>query len=268
MNVVVIGDGSIGTRHSNNLFRMKHSVSMIDSDPSITSPAMLSAYLHKQDAAVICVPTDQHLSVLRHCLSAGVPAYIEKPLGKFEEIDAWKALAEDAHLPLTMVGYQLRFHKRVQHIKSYNWTQDTQPTLTGNLRCWCDMSKWKGKSAIGNFLAEMSHEIDLAMYLGAGALTSWKCDMDKRYAMMLFGRRWSVELAGSAKTYQRLWEVRDEYSSTSFEHNDPASLGNDMYIDAMRHFLDAVAEQRPITQGCTLSEAIEVMDVIRKVSGS
>jgi hypothetical protein len=53
-----------------------------------------------------------------------------------------------------------------------------------------------------------------------------------------------------------------------FNYYDPVLLGNEMYEDSMRHFISAVKNKRRITQGCTLSQAINVMKVIQEVSDS
>ena len=263
MNIAVIGNGSIGLRHANNLLHMKHSVLVIDSDSAKTASGTLTKQLSGHDAAVICVPTNQHLSVLRKCLDKGLPTYIEKPLGNHAQVGQWRKLSQEKHLPLIMVGYQLRFHHNIQHVVT---TYGKNSILGGALRCLCDMSTWQGQSGKGNFLLEMSHEIDLAMYLGAGAVTSSVSDMKDRYAMITFEGGWSVELHGSSKQYNRSWILNSDDGDVEFQHDDPESLGNDMYKDSMRHFLSAVKSKRRIAQGCTLSQAIDVLDVIRKVS--
>ena len=267
MRVVVIGKGSIGMRHANNLSRMKHLVSIIDSDPKKKSGA-LSKKLNGHDAAVICVPTNHHLSVLRECLSKGLPTYIEKPLGNHSQITQWQKLSRRKDLPIIMVGYQLRFHQDIQqYIKTYD-----KRLISGQLKIFCDMSRWQGQSAKGNFLSEMSHEIDLAMYLGAGALTSSMCDAKHRYAFMLFEGGWSVELCGSSINYYRSWTLQrsptlqSRVTTVALKYRNPESLGNEMYEDSMRHFISAVKNKRRITKGCTLSHAINVMKVIKQVS--
>jgi len=270
MNIAVIGNGSIGMRHANNLLRMKHSVLVIDSDPATTSSKLLSEQLRGHDAAVICVPTDQHLSMLRKCINKGLPTYIEKPLGHYTQRDQWRRLSKEKDLPRIMVGYQLRFHPSVRH---FIRIQGKQKVIGGQFRCDCDMSTWQGKSSQGNFLEEMSHEIDLALYLGAKELTTCEYDARRRYAKLSFSGGWGdwsfeVELCGSQRSYSRLWALQTRFMRMKFDCYDPVLLGNEMYEDAMRHFINAVKNKRGMTEGCTLSQAINVMDVIQKVSDS
>jgi len=263
MKIVVIGNGSIGMRHADNLLRMKHSVLVIDSDPAKMASGTLSKKLNGHDAAVICVPTNQHLSVLRKCLDKGLPTYIEKPLGNHTQLGQWRKLSREKNLPAIMVGYQLRFHNSIQECVKIHGKNSI---IGGDLKCLCNMSTWRGQSGKGNFLLEMSHEIDLAMYLGAGELTSSVSDIKRRYALMAFEGGWSVELHGSSKKYNRSWILYDTDASVEFNHDDPESLGNEMYENSMRHFLSAVKSKRRISQGCTLSQAIDVLDVIKNVS--
>lgn len=267
MKVVVIGNGSIGMRHANNLLRMKHSVLVIDSDSAKTASGTLTKQLSGHDAAVICVPTNQHLSVLRKCLIKGLPTYIEKPVGHHTQLAEWRKLLRTKHLPLIMVGYQLRFHRDIQQWIKQRGKQSTERRVfnqsRGQLESFCDMSTWRGRSGKGNFLLEMSHEIDLAMYLGAGVLTSSVSDAKRRYAFMSFRGGWSVELSGASRKYHRSWILKSRDAAATFEYRDPESLGNEMYEASMRHFLNAVKRKRRITQGCTLWQAIDVLDAIK-----
>ena len=265
MNVIVIGNGSIGMRHADNLSKMNHSVSIIDSDPAATSYAKLNRKLDGQDAAVICVPTNQHLPMLEHCLSKSLPAYVEKPLGNYAQLDQLRELSLQRNLPRIMVGYQLRFH---QNIHNYVTKHGKNSIIGGDLKCFCDMSTWKGQSGKGDFLLEMSHEIDLAMYLGAKELTSSKFDLKRRYALMEFDDVWSVELRGSSNKYKRSWMLNTSEGNVKYLYNDPTSLGNEMYEDSMRHFMKAVRTKSRLVHGCTLSQAVNVMDVVQKVSNS
>jgi len=263
MKIVVIGNGSIGMRHANNLLRMKHDVLVIDSDPAKTTAKALINKLKGHDAAIICVPTTQHLSVLEKCISEGLPTYIEKPLGHYTQMTQWQKLSQRKDLPIIMVGYQLRFHQDIQQCIK---THGKNSISSGQLKIFCNMSRWKGQSAKGNFLLEMSHEIDLAMYLGAGALTSSVSDAKHRYAFMSFEDGWSVELCGSSRSYNRSWTLRSGVMAVTHEYQDSESLGNKMYEDSMLHFISAVKNKRRITKGCTLLQAIDVMKVIQEVS--
>ena len=258
----MIGNGSIGMRHANNLLRMKHSAVVIDSDPAKTTSKALIKKLKGYDAAIICVPTTQHLSVLEKCISEGLPTYIEKPLGHHTQMTQWQKLSQRKDLPIIMVGYQLRFHPSVRHFIRMHGKQQV---IGGQFRCDCDMSTWRGRSGKGNFLEEMSHEIDLAMYLGAGVLTSSVSHAKRRYAIMSFKGGWSVELSGASRHYHRSWILESRYAAATFEYRDAESLGNEMYEASMRHFLNAVKRKRRITQGCTLLQAIDVLDAIKAI---
>ena len=263
MNVAVIGVGSIGMRHAKNLLLMGHTISCIDTHPRKMKLSELSKKLANADAAVICVPTAQHLSVLKVCMRKKLPVYIEKPVASQSDLGALRRLAKKPDLPTIMVGYQLRFHK---NIKPHAMAAGAKAIDSGKLFCACNMDEWLGQSSYGNFLSEMSHEIDLALHFSAGPLVVWDVNVPRRWAYLGFDGGWSVELLGSSKKYDRIWSLYSGSSTAECGFTDPEGLGNDMYIAAMRHFLDAVTKKKQPTYGCTLQQGIAVMDVIAQVT--
>lgn len=263
MKVAVIGVGSIGMRHASNLLVMGHTVSVIDTHPRTMKLSELSKKLATSDAAVICVPTAQHMSVLKVCIRKKLPVYIEKPVASQEDLGALRRLAKKPDLPTIMVGYQLRFHPE---IRRYAKAAGAKAIDSGNLFCACNMDQWVGESGRGNFLSEMSHEIDLALHFGAGPLVVWDVNAPDKWAYLGFDGGWAVELLGSSNKYDRTWSIYGGSSTVECAFSDPAELGNDMYVAAMSHFLDAVKNNRQPTYGCTLQQGIAVMDVIAQVT--
>jgi len=263
MTVAVIGVGSIGMRHASNLLRMGHTVSVIDTHPRTMKLSELSKKLANADAAVICVPTAHHMSVLKVCMRKRLPVYIEKPVASQADLGALRRIAKKPDLPTIMVGYQLRFHP---DIRKHATAVGATAIDSGKLFCACNMDQWVGESGRGNFLSEMSHEIDLALYFGAGPLVFWDVNASSRWAYLGFDNGWSVELLGSSKKYDRTWSLYSGSSTVEYEFADPSELGNHMYVAAMSHFLDAVKNKRQPTFGCTLQQGIAVMDVIAQVT--
>tara|TARA_R110000824_G_scaffold44320_4_gene129012 strand:- start:5579 stop:6481 length:903 start_codon:yes stop_codon:yes gene_type:complete len=272
VKILVFGAGSIGIRHALNIVRLGHHVEVVEPFPSRRSEfedTHTNIAIHPTipqgdfNAAVVCVPISAHAKVLNQCLANGLPIYIEKPIGKDTNIKNFRQLASMNNLPLIMVGYQLRFHEAVEFIRE--WRTDSPP-ISYKLACRCDMSSWVGASRNEDFLLELSHEIDLALHLGATELNDCEINMRLRRAKLYF-TNCTVLLDGSFKGYQREWECKsanDDFMKSSFR--SPESLGGDMYIKSMNHFLSAVERGAKTTShGCTFTEAINVLDVIAQV---
>lgn len=93
MNFLVLGAGSIGSRHAAILQDMGHNVVSIDKVPraGVFTPAELAddiVQLPEQDGVLLCTPTGTHVGAYRHlpdkvhraCLDAAF--FVEKPMGE------------------------------------------------------------------------------------------------------------------------------------------------------------------------------------------
>jgi len=272
MNVLVIGAGSIGRRHILNLIQMGHHVEVAEIDPARRENIKNAAVIHSDvpsggfDAAVICVPSNRHIQVLDQCIWEGWPCYVEKPLAHDTDIDRLIEIDRTAGRVPVVVGYQLRFHESVIAMKRRHFPF---PLSRGRLVCHCNMDDWEGSSGRSDFLLELSHEIDLALYLGGyrSEFISSYVDFDNRSAIIEFSG-WVVDIYGSSDTYLRSWERwSGDGSRTKTVFNASFLLGNEMYVRAMRSFLTHVrtGSARDSVKRCTLGEAIRVLDVIRRV---
>jgi predicted dehydrogenase len=243
VRVAVVGLGSIGRRHVGNLLAMGHEVFGFDED---TRAYPIARALHAAlncagsasllnnrlaDAVVIATPLDAHLEWVEWCISRRLPFYVEKPLGTLEEVPRWRQLVA-MPLPVNMVGYQLRFHP------SYRAMRQLVPTpLGGAFRCDFDMSTWPGKS-YGPPELEASHEIDLALDCGLGL----------------------EDVVLSRGQYYREWYVYDANASAHVSFSSAAELGDQMYVDAMAHFLECVREGKPTK--VPLSDGLRVLEAL------
>ena len=90
MRFLVVGVGSIGTRHCRNLAALGHEVSAWDADagrlaqavaaPGIAAAPSLEAGLGAGPAAVlVCTPPASHVAVARRALEADAHVFVEKP---------------------------------------------------------------------------------------------------------------------------------------------------------------------------------------------
>ncbi|MFH1506865.1 MAG: Gfo/Idh/MocA family oxidoreductase [Candidatus Omnitrophota bacterium] len=134
MKILVVGLGSIGSRHLSNLlglgykniilYRTKKSVMQ-----NISRFSSLPVYhdiddalTQKPDVAIIANPTSLHVNTALKCAKAGCDLFIEKPLSHnlfgLRELDS---LADRKGL-VTFIGCQFRFHPHLQAIKK--WIDD------------------------------------------------------------------------------------------------------------------------------------------------
>lgn len=170
MKIGVIGLGSIGLRHAQNLRELGHEVVAYDTDEQ-----KMFAWQHgitptydevttKVDAIVSASPSSQHIHDLRRAEAYGIPAFIEKPIAMEVTGELHRIIhrAENDGLPI-MVGYNLRFHQCV--IRTKEWIDQG---LVGN-RLWasfcCAQHNIKPGYLRDGVIRNWSHEIDLARYL-------------------------------------------------------------------------------------------------------
>lgn len=266
MRVAVIGLGSIGRRHVSNLLALGCDVFGYDRDDVVRSRAHVLfpgadisewARLDQVDAVVVASPWDTHLHWAEQVFAQGVPLFIEKPLGSLEQLPRWREIAA-MDLPVNQVGYQLRFHPAIRQIREF-----VRQPEAGSFYCDCDMSTWPGRS-YGDPLLEASHELDLALWCGApmqiraSLKTETQCDLwlDEE-------ERWLFSLDATSTSYRRHWGLANATHDATARFNSPEELGNEMYVDEMRHFLDCVKENKPTI--CPLSEGLKVLEICAQV---
>jgi predicted dehydrogenase len=186
--VLVVGTGSIGRRHINNLRVLKPGVRFVFVRAQARQDALsneLSAEVVPDLAtglkldpalAIVANPSDQHAAFILPLLRAGVPTYIEKPVVIREEDAAALARMAPASLPTTQVGCNLRFLSSLRQLKTWiaegalgrivraslevgQWLPDWRPSQ--DYRRSYSASVEQG----GGVVFDLVHEIDLAHWL-------------------------------------------------------------------------------------------------------
>lgn len=172
MKFTILGLGSIGTRHLNNLRAMGHEVAYYD--PARGHDAHFRAnVVVNSDAVVICSPNTFHLTDLRFAVVAGKHAFVEKPIAtNLPLARQFVADAEERGL-VVFTGYNLRFHASVQ--KAREWLPEIGKILWASVTCasylpdWVPEKDYKTRYSSdpkdGGCIFDISHEIDLALYL-------------------------------------------------------------------------------------------------------
>lgn len=154
MKVGVLGLGSIGKRHCENLGALGHEVHRYD--PAQLPESYREETIKWADAVVIATPSDQHVSDMIDCEVAKKPFFVEKPISlkKSHMLGKVKPL---------MVGYNLRFHQTVM--------QARRILVSGQLGApqWASITvaQFSDKPPYlrDGVILNWSHEIDLALYL-------------------------------------------------------------------------------------------------------
>jgi predicted dehydrogenase len=122
LSIAVVGFGSIGNRHLENLGRLgvtRRTIvrratganSAFDPPPGVAVVHSAGeAIRHGLDAAIICNPTAMHVDTATEYLSAGVAVLIEKPVShRLEEAERLLELARRKTAPAGM-AYVMRYH--------------------------------------------------------------------------------------------------------------------------------------------------------------
>ncbi|MFM7763190.1 MAG: Gfo/Idh/MocA family protein [Acidimicrobiaceae bacterium] len=172
VNVVVVGAGSIGSRHQRILRQLGHQVSVVSANSPDAEFKFLSDALERQsfEYVVIASQTSQHFhdfsTLIRNKFKGRV--LIEKPV--FEKPRKLKSNL----FSLAAVGYNLRFHPAII------WLRETLPKLgqlsSANfyvgqyLPTWRPDTDYRRSSSAqdisgGGVLRDLSHELDLAQHL-------------------------------------------------------------------------------------------------------
>ncbi len=118
LRVAVVGLGSIGRRHLENLQVLGCEAIAVRRSPGSGELGSLEeAASWGADAVVIATPTAEHAGALRWAVESGMHAYVEKPLA--ERSDGLDELLERAEREGLVVatGYNLRFHPALEAVR-------------------------------------------------------------------------------------------------------------------------------------------------------
>jgi len=202
MKVLVIGYGSIGKRHVNNLAKLRKidqiivCSSHIDSFQNhpekeklrlVRSLEDLSSMMNNArqfDFAIIANETYKHIETANMLAESGIHLLIEKPISdSVAKAISFKKIAENNNVKI-FVAYNFRFIGAIQYIKS-----QLNSGIIGNLYfaeievgqylpSWRSLSDYRKsysarKDKGGGVALDLSHEVDYMRYL-FGVPVSWK----------------------------------------------------------------------------------------------
>ena len=164
--IVVVGVGSIGSRHIDTLLAAGEcDLVGVDLNPS-PNDERLPIVTNFEDLgpwrpthALICSPPALHYEHAIYFLKQGIPTFIEKPMTQYScEAEALNVCAKESGAYIG-VGYMERAHHVVASAKEFF---DKFGCRVAVITCY-----WRStqKTYMQNVVAESSHAIDLAGYL-------------------------------------------------------------------------------------------------------
>lgn len=184
MKILIVGAGSIGSRHLTNLHELGHEVYAVDiNSENLKKVSALAKGIYTSldkaleiapDAAFICTYSNDHIIPAKTCAEAGCHLFIEKPLSL--DLDGISALMEitDKKNLITMVGCNMRFHPAISSIQG---VLAHNPAFAKKL--WANLefgyylpfakkeyqtSYMANKSMGGNLIFDVIHELDYAVW--------------------------------------------------------------------------------------------------------
>ena len=170
MDIPVIGAGSVGRRHHENLCRLG-----VRSDLLSWRGFDAAAFrARRADAVVIATATPIRLQLVHLCRELGLPFYIEKPLAA-DVVTVDRILGAAGPLaPRSMVGFMMRYHPAFRALaqRDLSSVYDASFGIGHDVRHW--RSNWSFAASYaaqpqgGGVLLDLCHELDMACTLFPG----------------------------------------------------------------------------------------------------
>ncbi|HJN62249.1 MAG TPA: Gfo/Idh/MocA family oxidoreductase, partial [Candidatus Parcubacteria bacterium] len=185
MKFLIIGYGSIGKRHANNLkFILKSERDIIiyrqpgeKKVPGLkTFFNLKDALSEKPNAVVIATPTNSHIPIALKCAKAGTHLFIEKPVSNnLKDIKKLTKLIKRNNL-ITMIGCCLRFHPGLKHTKDLIAEKTIGKIISVIAQAGQYLPDWRAgvkyqntysakKSLGGGVVLDLIHELDYLYWL-------------------------------------------------------------------------------------------------------
>lgn len=278
MKFGVVGHGSIGSRHAENLRMLGHTPLIYD--PKEMEPSVKrEKHLYDQcGAVVIATPSPYHEGCIRACVERGCHMLIEKPISTSHGmLQSLLNQAEEKKL-VVMMGNNLRFHPCVQQAKQCIDNEAFGTPLWASFTCGQQSSKPLYLSD-GVILNTGAHEVDMALHLlGPGhveharAQTLFDHDRVAEFWMLHDSGCWSsfhLDFV-TPDPIREAWIVgaADKIGIDLINRN--ISFGNEVsrcggsydddYVLEMKAFIDRIEGKE--TLGATGMNGLETLDVL------
>jgi predicted dehydrogenase len=151
LKIAVVGYGSIGRRHVENLLSIPNIKIIICTKQMIDNPSpkkirivssISDCLKEKPDAGIIANVTNLHVRTAIKLANAGVDLFIEKPLsGSLNGIKDLLDIIRKKKL-ITQMGCQMRFHKCIKKIKELISSNQVGKILSVKVECGSFLPDW------------------------------------------------------------------------------------------------------------------------------
>jgi predicted dehydrogenase len=269
MKAIIIGGGSIGKRHSQNLNNLNISTRVVDIDEINNIDSILNKGF---DIGLVCTPNIKHIE---HCLKLAqynIPIFCEKPFyTNAKGVEKLLNIVKEKNL-ITMVGCNLRF---IPEIEKININSKYISVYFGY-----DLKKWRpnsnhlksysaNKNLGGGILLDAIHELDYLYYkFGKIKNISYICskltDITKDTEDLVIGR---IEFENKtiadftlnylSEEYQRYYDVLED----GILKRTYLKINNQMYIDEINYFINNVKHKKQCMNN--FQEAFELLNKIK-----
>ena len=269
MHVLVVGAGSIGTRHIKNLQALGAQVTAVDNDRDRLAGvqgkyrdvflSLDDALAHgPYDGAIVAVPTNLHIPTAVTLITAGINPFVEKPLGTIHDTGQILRLNPLMGHAWIMVGYSMRYSKPVETI--YRLLSEYRigdilhisASVGQYLPDWHPLDDYRLSYMVdhqrgGGALQDLSHEIDYVQMLcgristvsaNIGTVDTLPMDADNLTDMMVM---FENEIGGYihmdvlSRDYHRTCRIIGDKGTISWDY----SSGVVRLYDAAKHDWEA-----------------------------
>ncbi len=151
MKVAVIGYGSIGKRHVENLLSISNLKIIICTKQKIKNPCKKKIVIvnsirdcleEKPDIGIICNNSNLHLTTAIKLAKSGVDIFIEKPLSNsLKDTKELLKIVKKKKI-ISQMGCQLRFHKCIKKIKESILKKQIGKILSVKVECGSFLPDW------------------------------------------------------------------------------------------------------------------------------
>lgn len=251
MTILVIGTGSIGTRHAANLATLGERVKPV-SMRAVGLEGALAQIRAGLRGAVIATETQLRLPLIAACAAADVPMYVEKPLA-FDPVELAAILDVSAPVAArSLVGFMMRYHPTFRDLAA----ADLSDTYRFSFDIGHDVTQWRqncrfsesyaARPAGGGVLLDLCHELDMATCLfpmaeisaveSIGHASYPGVDMATRISLA-GAALGSVSMDYLSPVSTRKIDIAGVRTRRSIDMLSVAFVRNEMFLAAMRDWL-------------------------------
>lgn len=183
--ILIVGCGSIGSRHATNLNSRNLSVNVCDTDTeraiSLADDVNGQAFESVDDGiesdpdvVFVCTPTHHHVRPALKAARAGCDLFVEKPLSNTRDHIGELLDAIEKRDLVTMIGCNLRFHPAVKRIKKLLEEGVIGEPLSARIEAGSYLPGWhpdedyrelySAKEDIGGALLDFIHELNYSRW--------------------------------------------------------------------------------------------------------